>query len=206
MLDPRGVGLVPRGDSVKVRESGMPEEERWGTFFNVPEILRVMEVDRSVMDLVEFGCGYGTFTIPTAKEISGRVYALDIEPGMVDMVIGRGQSAGSSNIVGMVRDFIEHGAGLPDNSVDYVMLFNILHDEHPARLLNEAYRLLRSDGKLGIIHWNYDPTTPRGPPMAIRPRPEQCVQWADQAGFALVKRCDLDPYHYGLLFKKTKRE
>ncbi len=189
---------------MKVRESGMPEEERWGAFFNVPEILKAMEVDRLVTDLAEFGCGYGTFTIPAAKAISGKIYALDIEPEMVDKVIRRGQSAGSSNIVGMVRDFIEQGAGLPDHRVDYVMLFNIMHDEHPARLLNEAYRLLRPDGKLGIIHWNYDHRTPRGPPMAIRPRPEQCAQWANQTGFTLVKRCDLKPYHYGLLFKKPR--
>jgi hypothetical protein len=56
-----------------------------------------------------------------------------------------------------------------------------------------------------VIHWNYDPTTPRGPAMEIRPRPEQCIDWGRQAGFLFDKQCyyDLPPYHYGLLFRNT---
>jgi ubiquinone/menaquinone biosynthesis C-methylase UbiE len=53
--------------------------------------------------------------------------------------------------------------------VDYAMLFNILHAEQPERLLREARRILAPHGLLGIIHWNYDPSTPRGPSMEIRP-------------------------------------
>ena len=30
-------------------------------------------------DVVEFGCGYGTFTIPAAQLIEGKLIALDIE-------------------------------------------------------------------------------------------------------------------------------
>lgn len=30
---------------------------------------------------------------------------------------------------------------------------------------------LLPDGRLGIMHWNHDPATPRGPSMTIRPRP-----------------------------------
>ena len=36
------------------------------------------------------------------------------------------------------------------------------------------------------IHWNYDPSTPRGPSMSIRPRPEDCRDWAEAAGFRLL--------------------
>jgi SAM-dependent methyltransferase len=86
--------------------------------------------------------------------------------------------------------------------VDYVMLFNILHLEKPMVLINEARRVLRKDGKLGIIHWNYDPKTPRGPSMDIRPKPEDCVRWAESAGFIGAVWHDLKPYHYGIVLKK----
>jgi hypothetical protein len=43
----------------------------------------------------------------------------------------------------------------------------------PEGLLREAYRILSHGGRLGIMHWNYDPATPRGPSMDIRPGPEQ---------------------------------
>ena len=84
------------------------------------------------------------------------------------------------------------------------MLFNILHTEVPLALLQEAYRILEPMGKVGLIHWNYDPSTPRGPSMDIRPRPEQCQQWMKSAGFDLIKPLvDLPPYHYGILGQKA---
>jgi len=87
--------------------------------------------------------------------------------------------------------------------VDYVMLFNILHAENPVNLLREAWRILAPGGHTGIIHWNYDPETPRGPPMAIRPRPENCLLWIKEAGFVIEKKhINLPPYHYGILARK----
>ena len=57
---------------------------------------------------------------------------------------------------------------------------------------------------LGVMHWNYDPTTPRGPSMDIRPRPEQCAEWALEAGFRLRDPgiIDLPPFHYGMSSEK----
>jgi SAM-dependent methyltransferase len=180
----------------------MPDESLWSTFFDVPYILNSLGIDRSVEDVVEFGCGYGTFAIPAAKVINGEMLTMDIEPGLVSKVVREGIEAGLTNIFGITRDFLKDGTGLRDGSVDYVMLFNILHDEDPQSILTEVRRILRPAGRLGIIHWNYDSSTPRGPPMAIRPRPEQCREWAEQAGFQFERRCDLKPYHYGLVFRK----
>lgn len=83
------------------------------------------------------------------------------------------------------------------------MLFNILHTEDPLRLLHEAWRILSKGGRVAVIHWNYDPETPRGPPMAIRPRPTDCLQWIKKAGFKIEnKHIDLPPYHYGIVARK----
>lgn len=48
---------------MKVRESGMPGEKQWENFFNSEEILKIMKLDYNIIDVAEFGCGYGTFTI-----------------------------------------------------------------------------------------------------------------------------------------------
>jgi predicted methyltransferase len=70
--------------------------------------------------------------------------------------------------------------------------------------MKEALRVLKPNGMLAVIHCNYDPTTPRGPALEIRPRPEQCIAWGVEAGFSFSakNRYNLPPYHYGLLFKK----
>jgi len=192
---------------MKTRESGMPAEARWASFFDVPLILATLGVDEGVKSVVEFGCGYGTFTIPTARIVSATVYALDIEPGMIQATQAWAAAEGLTNVRVCLRDFVAQGTGLPDRSVDYVMLFNILHAECPTGLLREAYRVLVPGGKVGIIHWNYDPATPRGPSMDIRPRPGQCVRWAERVGFGLLAPgiIALPPYHYGVVLEKDAR-
>lgn len=189
---------------MKVRESGMPEKDTWESFFNPTETLKMMKLDKNVTDVVEFGCGYGTFTIPAARIIKGKIYAIDIDSGMVAMTKNAAQKERLNNIQPIIRDFVKEGTNLDDESVDYVMLFNILHLEDPQRLLREAWRNLRYGGMVGIIHWNYDATTPRGPSMDIRPRSEQCIQWAESVGLCNPIQYDLKPHHYGIILIKKE--
>jgi SAM-dependent methyltransferase len=123
---------------------------------------------------------------------------------MVDVVRQKCVAAGIANVQAEVRDFVAEGTGLADNSMAAALLFNILHHEEPVALMKEALRVLKPNGMLAVIHWNYDPATPRGPAMEIRPRPEQCIVWGCKAGFSFEEqnRYDLPPHHYGLLFKK----
>jgi len=190
---------------MKTRESGMPEEEMWREFFDPEAILRLLKLTSSCRDIVDFGCGYGTFTIPAARIVCGTVHSLDVEPDMVSVTQAKADAAGLRNVRTYVRDFVTEGTGLPPSSMGYVMLFNILHAERPDRLLRESLRLLVPGGLLGIIHWNYDPGTPRGPSMEIRPRPEQCHDWAVKEGFRLLPPgiVSLPPYHYGMTLERT---
>ena len=182
----------------------MPAEDYWATFFNPECLLDALDCDEHCGDVVEFGCGYGTFTTAAAGRISGIVHALDIDPGMVEMTTRRIAEIGLANAGAEQRDFVRDGSGCPDESVDYAMLFNILHIEEPITLLREAFRSLKLGGVAGIVHWNYDPSTPRGPSMEIRPRPEQCRDWAVAAGFEFVRFESLDccPHHYGLVVRR----
>jgi ubiquinone/menaquinone biosynthesis C-methylase UbiE len=187
----------------KGRESGMPEEAYWQTFFN-PECI-VAKLDcGGAGDVVEFGCGYGLFTVPAAKAVSGTVYALDIEPPMVAATIARAAEAGCANIVAQERDFLANGCGQPDGSAHYAMLFNILHIEESEKLLREAFRVLAPGGKAGIIHWKADRETPRGPSLAIRPRPEQCRALAERVGFQFIRNEELCccSWHWGMVVQK----
>ena len=191
---------------MKIRESGMPEREIWEKFFDPANILATLGLNSQTVDVAEFGCGYGTFTIPAAKVIKGKIYALDLEPDMVRMTSEEAGRQGLDNVQTMLHDFMAEGSGLADGSVDYAMLFNILHLEDPKFLLKEAWRILKKEGKMGIIHWNYDPKTPRGPSMDIRPKPEQCIQWAESVGFCNPVLHDLKPYHYGIVLEKAVRK
>lgn len=186
----------------KGRESGMPEVEVWREFFSPAHILDRMECNRPG-NVVEFGCGYGLFTVEAAKRSSGTVYALDIDPEMLAATTEAARNARVANVQPMEQDFVADGAGLPSESCDYAMVFNLLHIDEPVALLREAFRVLQPGGKLGIIHWNADPATPRGPSMDIRPTPKQCRRWAEEAGFRHVREeLGIARWHWGLLMQR----
>ncbi len=148
---------------MKIRESGMPSQDMWETFFDPHAILMTLGMSAQTGNVAEFGCGYGTFTLAAAKIIKGTIFAVDIEPDLIRMVEEKAKQQAMHNIKPLLRDFMANGSGLPDTSVDYVMLFNILHLENPRSLLTEAWRILKKGGLAGIIHWNHDASTPRGP-------------------------------------------
>jgi ubiquinone/menaquinone biosynthesis C-methylase UbiE len=76
------------------------------------------------------------------------------------------------------------------------MLFDILHQDKPNEFLDEAYRILKQNVKVGIVNWRTGIETPLGPNISIRPKPEQCFKWAKKRGFAIHKKpIILEPYH-----------
>lgn len=52
---------------MKVRDSGMPEQNYWEGLFDICRVLEGMNIDQQISDAIEVGCGYGTFTLPVAK-------------------------------------------------------------------------------------------------------------------------------------------
>jgi SAM-dependent methyltransferase len=189
---------------MKLRESGMPEEAYWETLLDVDLILDRLGVDATLGSVVELGCGYGTFTLPVARRISGFIKALDIELAMIERTRQRAEAAGLQNVVLGLRDVMKDGFGGEMESRDACLLFNILHCEEPVLLLTEAARAVRPGGWVLVIHWRYDPATPRGPAMDIRPRPEQIVSWAVQTGSLDLAGdiIDLPPWHYGMRLRR----
>jgi SAM-dependent methyltransferase len=172
----------------RIRESGMPPEAYWETLFDVPLILDRLGIDR-FHDIAELGCGYGTFSIPVAQAIGGTLYTFDVDPAMLARTRERGSGL---SIVCEERDVMAHGFGV---RVDAVLLFNILHCEQPVELLGHAAQTANT---VLAIHWQHG-TTPRGPTLSIRPRPEQIIAWGHEAGLQAGNVIDLPPWHYGLI-------
>lgn len=191
---------------MKGRESGMPEEAYWASFFDPEAALDQLLIQgNSLGHTVEFGCGFGTFTLPAARRTTGIVTAFDIEPAMVEAVRQKADVEKRDNVRPEVRDFVADGSGLESASQAHAMIFNLLHLENPVALLREAHRVLGPGGVLSVIHWRSDIATPRGPSLAIRPTPAQCQAWLQEAGFTAVRSVDLQascPYHFGLLGRR----
>jgi len=192
-------------EPMKVRDSGMPNEAPWDSLFDVDLILERLDIDASLVDVAELGCGYGTFSLPVAERISGTLHTCDIDAAMVARTNERVVHAGLANVVVECRDVVTREFGLLPASQHGCLLFNILHYADPAVLLRSAARCLRPGGRLFAIHWRHDPATPRGPSLQMRPRPEQVMAWAAESEVLdLVSEVlDLPPWHYGLVFARA---
>jgi SAM-dependent methyltransferase len=182
----------------------MPAVEQWESYFDAAGVLESLGCRHLSGEAIEFGCGYGTFTIPTAQRLLGTLHAIDIDPLMVAATAARVSQAGLRNVIVEQRDFVMDGCGRAPQTASLALLFNILHIEDPVGLLKEARRVLRPGGLVGVIHWNYDERTPRGPPLNIRPRPGQCRAWGEEAGLRWVRdeRLPGSPWHWGMVLER----
>jgi ribosomal protein L11 methylase PrmA len=97
----------------------MPEEKMWQKFFNPDNVLKTLGIGNGVVNAADFGCGYGIFTIPAAKIISGKIYAIDIEPEMIKVTQRKARENKLNNVETMLRDVMAEGSGLQNESVDY---------------------------------------------------------------------------------------
>ena len=119
----------------------MPEEKLWASFFEPEAILDRLGLRALLGDVVEFGCGYGTFTLPAAERTAGTVHALDIEPEMVALV--RAKAAGIPNDHVFLPATAPSGVGINEYYKSDEEYFHALAAE-----LNKEYRAIVAAGIL----------------------------------------------------------
>ena len=181
----------------------MPPQDYWESLLDVPGTLDAFGFGPATGDVAELGCGYGTFTVPLAQRIGGVVHALDLDPAMVAATAQRAAAAGLANVRTGQRDVLTDGFGVAPGSCAACLLFNILHAEEPIALLRAARQAVQPGGLVAVIHWRSDLATPRGPSLAIRPRPEQLRAWAAEAQLSVDgESFALPPWHYGLSLRR----
>ena len=108
--------------------------------------------------VVDYGCGPGLFTLAAARRAgrSGTVYAVDMEPRMVELACARAAEAGLANVRAASADGVR--AALPDGVADFIICVQIMH-YHPKRqdrvaVARDLNRLLKADGRVMIMQWS----------------------------------------------------
>jgi SAM-dependent methyltransferase len=144
---------------VNVRDSGMPEETTWQGFFDPPAVLAKLGFADAAGDVVELGCGYGTFSVAAAAASKGTVHAFDVDPAMIAATTAKARAHGLTNLQPTLRDFVAEGTSLADASAGYAMLFNILHAEQPLSLVLGGHTLDSDNFRKGISSSNASPAS-----------------------------------------------
>ncbi|TFF98575.1 MAG: methyltransferase domain-containing protein [Promethearchaeota archaeon] len=108
-------------------------------------------------NILEYGCGSGSFTIPLAKLVgsSGRIYAADIHPLSSVKVREKAKKNNISNIETIQTDC---NTKLKEKTVDEVILIDVLHDlDMYKQNLKEFHRVLKEKGNLWVDDHHYEP-------------------------------------------------
>jgi ubiquinone/menaquinone biosynthesis C-methylase UbiE len=100
--------------------------------------------------VLDFGCGPGGYILPAAKLVceTGRIYALDVNPAAILSV----KSLALKNKLGNVETILGDGtAGLPDTSINVVLLYDVLHHlKNLDAILADLRRVLKPGGILSV--------------------------------------------------------
>lgn len=184
-----------------------------GIIMETPQMVSFLEPERIVRyfglekgdHVADFGAGHGYFVIPMARVVGGdgRVYAIDIQKSVLEVIRTKAKLEHLLNIEPMWTDLEQvNGSHLKEKILDFVLIANILfQSESKDQILQEAHRVLREKGHLAIIEWDDTPTT-IGPPIEVRIKKDYIKNLAVDSGFALDREFEAGSHHYGMLFKK----
>lgn len=149
------------------------------------------------MRVADVGTGTGFFAVPAAHIVgpSGKVYAIDLAPGMLEGLQAKLSREPVPNLepVRSTEDRIPLG----DGSVDLAFLACVLHELDGPGTLRECRRILTRDGRLGVLDWKKEDME-FGPPKAHRLDEDEARSILRDAGFHPIKTFEGGRYHYAI--------
>ena len=185
----------------------MPDADWWQSSWPDPaKVLAEMGVEPGMV-VIDLCCGDGLFTVPLVR-IAKRVYAIDIDPAILDRARARVAEAGAANCEFLVANAMAVDTVVPE-PVDYVFLANTFHGiPDQLGVARAVAASLKPHGQLGIVNWHYRPREetvvlgqPRGPKTEMRIDADKVVAIVKPAGLLLDRTVELPPYHYGVVFE-----
>ena len=119
-------------------------------FIHNPEKMYAPYVEPG-MKAMDMGCGAGFASLGLAKMVgeTGKVFAVDLQPEMLEMVKARAEKAGISDRI-VTHQCSQDDIGLTD-SFDFVNAFYMVHElPDTERFFSQVRSLLSPDGKFFI--------------------------------------------------------
>ena len=170
-----------------------PARDAWQMPSRVIEALQL----KSGMKVADVGAGTGYFSMRLAKVPGVSVFAVDIEPRMVEYLEQRAHKEHAMNVTAVLA-----GASSPNlpEPVDVILVVDTYHHlpDRPA-YFRELRKSLRPGGRIAIVDFRKD--APEGPPAHFRFTPQQIQDEMKQAGYELQSAHDFLPRQHFLIFR-----
>jgi ubiquinone/menaquinone biosynthesis C-methylase UbiE len=158
--DPNGTGKFYMGREIaevmSYQGAGWlerPEREREE---RVSKLMPALEVKEG-QTIADFGAGSGHHTFKLAKLVGdkGKVYAVDIQPEMLDIIGKKMRKDNVKNIIQVHNN--EKEAKLPEGKIDMVLMVDVYHElSYPYEVAGELVKALKPGGRLIFVEFRLE--------------------------------------------------
>jgi precorrin-6B methylase 2 len=163
--------------------------------------LRILKIPKNAV-VADIGAGSGYMTVRMAKIVGpqGKVYANDIQQGMLDLLRKNVEKAKLMNVtpvLGTVAD-----PRLPADTLDLVLMVDVYHEfSQPQVMLQKLREALKADGRLVLLEYRAeDPNVPILPEHKMTR--EQVKLEVEHEGFKLASVNEDLPRQHLFVFTK----
>ena len=123
--------------------------------------MRLLRVERG-SSVADVGAGSGYFTVRLARAVgaAGKVYAVDIQSGMLELLKQKLARERLTNVIPVLA--AEDNPRLPEQSLDLVLMVDVYHElSSPQVTLAHLKRALKPGGRLVLLEYRAeDPNVP----------------------------------------------
>lgn len=163
--DPNGIGKFYMGREIAhvmghlgadwLDRPEREEEERPGKLINILKLDEGLEVAD-----IGAGTGYMSFRMAKAVGPEGKVYAVDIQPEMLDIIRERSKKKKITNVEPVLGTATD--PNLPESSIDLILMVDVYHEfEFPYEMTEAMVKSLRPGGRIVFVEYRLeDPNVP----------------------------------------------
>ncbi len=151
--------------------------------------------------VADIGAGTGYFTFRIAEAVpTGRVYAVDVQPKMLEVMHKRIERRTITNVVPVLG--AEDDPKLPSESLDAVLLVDAYHEfADPYEMMRGIRSALRPGGRVFLIEYRgEDPRVPIKPLHKMTQA--QAITELEAVGLRWVETLDILPTQHFMVFEK----
>jgi ubiquinone/menaquinone biosynthesis C-methylase UbiE len=153
------------------------------------------------MVVADIGAGSGYYASRIAKRIgpTGRVYATDIQQGMIDILDRRIKSEGLTNITTVLGGMDD--PRLPPQSIDLAIMVDVYHElQQPQIFLQRLRETFRPNGRLVLLEFRKE--DPKVPILEVHKMSvAEVKQELEAEGFVIDKVVDVLPWQHIIVLK-----
>ena len=157
---------------------------------------------RPGMTIADLGSGVGYMTLRMAKRVgpTGKIYGVDLQPGMLAELVKNAKDNGISNVESILGEPAD--PKLPAGQIDLILMVDVYHEvSQPQAMLRKIRQALKPDGRLVLLEYRAeDPSIPINPEHKMTV--DQVRREIEPEGFRLLDPIETLPRQHLLILVK----